>query len=184
MWKSLIYKILLQVNFFLVAFLNITKDFIPYPLRNIWLRIFNIKVPISSSIHRKCYVFHLGRLSIGQNSVVNFGCYLDNRRGIMIGSNTAIAHNTKIYTLGHNIESPEFETRGAPVKIGSNCFIYSNVLIMPGVTINDGAIVLPGSIVTKDVDAFTVVGGNPAKFIMFRNNNIKYKISYNYYFAL
>ena len=102
---------------------------------------------------------------IGKNSVVNFGCYLDNRRGISIGNNVGVAHNTKIYTLGHNLDSPQFETKGAPVTIEDDVFIFSNVMIMPGVTIGQGAIVLPGSVVTKDVPSRKIVGGNPARII-------------------
>lgn len=128
--------------------------------------------------------FHVGNFLMGTNSVINFGCYLDNRRGIRIGNNVGIAHNTRIYTLGHDINSPYFETKGAPVTIEDNVFIFSNALIMPGVTIHEGAIVLSGSVVTKDVDAYTVVGGNPAKYIKDRQRDIKYKQNYNYWFAL
>ena len=177
-------KLLLQLKFFLVAFLNFSKDLLPYPIRNVWLRLFGITVAFSSSIHRGCKFFHIGKFKMGSHSVVNFGCYLDNRRGIEIGSNTAIAHDTKIYTLGHNTRSPQFETKGAAVKIGDNCFVFSNVLIMPGVVIGDGAVILPGSVVTKSVDPFTIVGGNPAKFISERNNTIDYCTKYNYWFAL
>ena len=55
---------------------------------------------------------------------------------------------------------------------------------MPGVTIHEGAIVLAGSVVTKDVAAYTIVGGNPAKFIKNRPSEIGYKCCYPYYFAL
>lgn len=180
----MIKRILLQLKFFLVAFLNFTKEIFPYPLRNLYLLIFGIKVPLSSSIHRKCKFFHIGKFKIGKNSVVNFGCYLDNRRGITIGKNTAIAHDTKIYTLGHDISSSKFETKGSPVEIGDNCFVFSNVLIMPGVKIGDGAVVLPGAVVTKNVEPFCVVGGNPAKAIKMRDANVDYKTDYNYWFAL
>lgn len=176
--------ILLQIKFFLVAFLNFTKEFLPYPFRNVYLRAYGIFIPISSSIHRNCKFFHVGYFKMGKNSVINFGCYLDNRRGIYIGNNTAIAHNTKIYTLGHNINSVKFETKGAPVTIGNNCFIFSNVLIMPGVNIGDGAIVLPGSVVTKNVSPYTIVGGNPARYLKNRDEHIDYLNKYNYWFAL
>ncbi len=121
---------------------------------------------------------------MGNNSVVNFGCYLDNRRGIAIGNNVAIAHDTKIYTLGHDISSPRFETKGSPVVIKDNVFVFSNVLIMPGVTIGNGAIILPGSVVVKDVPDFAIVGGNPAKFVRNREAGIDYLNKYNYWFAL
>lgn len=174
----------MQCKFLLVEFLNVTYSIIPNPLRKLYLRFFGIKVEAGSSIHRGCKFFHIGKFSMGVGGVINFGCYLDNRRGIKIGNNVGIAHNTKIYTLGHNLESPEFETKGAHVIIEDNAFIFSNALIMPGVTIHEGAIVLAGSVVTKDVEAWTIVGGNPAKKIRERQRKIAYLQKYNYWFAL
>jgi maltose O-acetyltransferase len=128
--------------------------------------------------------FHIGNIECGKNTVINFGCYLDNRRKIIIGNNVGIAHNTKIYTLGHDINDPQLKIKGKNVIIKDNVFIFSNVLIMPGVTIGEGAIILAGSVVINNVEPFTVVGGNPAEFIKTRSGNIEYKIDYNYWFAL
>jgi acetyltransferase-like isoleucine patch superfamily enzyme len=55
------------------------------------------------------------------------------------------------------------------VKIGSDCWVGANCIIMPGVTIGDGAVIAGGSVVTKNVEAFTIVGGVPAKIIKSRN---------------
>ncbi|GAB3804815.1 hypothetical protein GCM10028819_36920 [Spirosoma humi] len=176
--------ILLQCKFFLIEFLNISINFIPIKSRHIYLKIFRFDISKSSAIHRNVKFFHIGKLKIGHNSTVNFGCYLDNRRGIYIGNNVGVAHDTKIYTLGHNLNSPFFETKGSAVHIEDNAFVFSNCLIMPGVRIKEGAIILPGSIVTKDVDPYTIVGGNPAKFIKYRNPEIGYLHKYKYFFAL
>lgn len=177
-------NILLQCKFILVAWLNFSYIFFPSPVRKLYLWLYGFRIGDKSCVHRMCRFFHVGKFKMGDNSVINFGCYLDNRRGITIGNNVGIAHNTKIYTLGHNIDSPYFETKGAPVKIEDNVFVFSNVIIMPGVTIGEGAIVLAGSVVTKDVAPYTVVGGNPAKFIKERIREIDYKSSYPYWFAL
>lgn len=176
-------SILLQCKFLLVAWLNLTYVLIPNPLRKYYLRLFGIKIGMGSCIHRSCKFFHVGKLSIGQNSVVNFGCYLDNRRGIMIGNNVGLAHNVKVYTLGHNIDSPMFETKGKPVAIEDGVFVFANALIMPGVTLHKNCIVLPGSVVTKDVEENAIVGGNPAKVLRVRKSH-KCSQRYNYWFAL
>jgi maltose O-acetyltransferase len=139
---------------------------------------------LSSSIHRNAKFFHVGNIECGKNTVINFGCYLDNRRKISIGNNVGIAHNTKIYTLGHDINDPGFNTKGIDVIIHDHVFIFSNVLIMPGVVIGEGAIVLAGGVVTCDIPAYEVWGGNPAKKIKMRNKKINYKNNYNYWFAL
>ena len=55
-----------------------------------------------------------------------------------------------------------------PIRIGSDVWIGSHVIVMGGVTIGDGAVVAAGSIVTKDVPPFAIVGGVPAKIIKFR----------------
>lgn len=179
------YKFLLQLKFFLIAILNISYTFIPGTLfSNLYLRLFGIKIKRSSKIHRGVRFFHVGNFEMGDNSVINFKCYLDNRRGIYIGNNVGIAHNSKIYTLGHNINSPKFETKGAPVYIDDNVFIFSNCIILPGVKIGEGAIVLAGSVVTKDVSPYTIVGGNPASFVKERLSEIDYKHNYRYMFAL
>ena len=168
-WLSVLIKIsamrniLLQIKFFLVAFLNLSYNLFPNPIRKFYLLIWGIKIGRHSSIHRFCRFFHIGKFEVGKNSTINFGCYIDNRRGVKIGDNVGIAHNTKIYTLGHNIDSPYFETKGAPVVIENDVFIFSNVLIMPGVTIHRGAVVLSGSVVTKDVREYSVVGGSSSK---------------------
>ena len=114
------HKILLQCKFLLVEWLNVTYQFVPNPLRNFYLRLFGIRLGGGTSIHRRCKFFHVGKLSVGNNTVINFGCYLDNRRGITIGNNVGIAHNTKIYTLGHDLNDPQFKTKGAEVTIKDN----------------------------------------------------------------
>lgn len=95
--------------------------------------------------------------------MINSGCYLDNRRGIFIGNNVIIAHRPlKIYTLGHEVDDPEFKTKGSSVVLKDYVIVFSNALIMPGVIIEKGAVVLPGSVVTKNIGEMEIVGGNPA----------------------
>lgn len=177
-------KFLLQMKFFLIAWINASYNLFPSYLSRFYLRIFGIKFGRKSCIHRGCKFFHIGKIVAGDNVIINFGCYLDNRRGIIIGNNVDLAHNVKIYTLGHNINSPKFEAVGKPVVIEDNVFVFSNAMIMPGVTIHEGAIVLPGAVVTKDVEPFKVVGGNPAKVVKERCREIDYKCFYPYIFGL
>lgn len=176
--------ILLQCKFLLIQWLNFSYNLFPSCLGNLYLRLYGVKMGKGSMIHRCCKFFHVGNISLGNHVVINNGCYLDNRRKIIVGNNVGIAHNTKIYTLGHDINSPKFKTVGKPVTIEDNVFIFSNVLVMPGVTIHEGAIVLAGSVVTKDVQPYAIVGGNPAQFIKYRNKSIEYQCGYSYMFGL
>lgn len=80
---------------------------------------------------------------------------------ITVGRNTVIGYNTTI--LAHEYLIKEY--RLGPVNIGSEVMIGANSTILPGVTIGDGAIISAGTVVHKDVQPGTFVGGNPMKII-------------------
>jgi len=65
---------------------------------------------------------------------------------------------------------PDFDRISAPVTIGDDVFIGTKAIIQKGVTIGDGAIIAAGSVVTKDVQTLTIVGGNPASVIRHLSN--------------
>ncbi|WP_418953227.1 acyltransferase [Thomasclavelia ramosa] len=76
----------------------------------------------------------------------------------MIGPEVAIA------TVNHDLDNL-YILLGKTVTIKKNAWIGMRAAIMPGVTIGEGAIVAGGAVVTKDVPAYSIVGGNPAKVI-------------------
>lgn len=73
----------------------------------------------------------------------------------------------QVYTATHPTDPIERRTveLGKPVRIGEDCWIGGGAIILPGVTIGDGVTVGAGSVVTKDVESYVVVAGNPAKVI-------------------
>jgi acetyltransferase-like isoleucine patch superfamily enzyme len=155
-------RIQLQLFFLALALFNVLHKVLFFrSLRQFLYGLAGYKIRRSASVHGVRF-FSFGKLSIGADTIVNSGCYLDNRRGITIGDKVVIAHDTKIYTLGHDINCPNFSTKGAPVRIEDYAVLFSNVLVMPGVTIGRGAVILPGSVVAKNVEPMTIVGGNPA----------------------
>ena len=105
-------------------------------------------------------------ITLGKNVFINACCRFQDQGGITIGDNVLIGHNTTIATLNHNFNPVKRASiNPSPVKIGSNVWVGSDCTILPGVTIGDGAIIGAGSVVTKSVEANTIVAGNPAKFI-------------------
>jgi acetyltransferase-like isoleucine patch superfamily enzyme len=154
-----------------------------WTLRRALLLITGSEIPNKCSIQAVRFL-GFGKLSVGTKTVINSGCYLDVRRGITIGSNVVIAHDTKIYTLGHDYNDAAFKTKGKPVRIEDFAVLFSNVLVMPGVTIGKGAVILPGAVVTKDIPEMSIAGGNPAKVIRHRESVHHEKQLYNYWFAI
>lgn len=93
---------------------------------------------------------------------------------LYIHSNVIIGNDTTILTSNHQYEGDmlpydEGITPKNQVVIEQNVWIASYCLILPGVTVHEGAVVGAGSVVTKDVPPLSIVGGNPAKIIRYRD---------------
>ena len=115
----------------------------------------------------EAYARHIG-VKIGKNCLIGTRYWSSEPYLITIGNNVQITHGVSIHTHGggHPIrkEFPDFDIFGK-VNIEDWAYIGAFSQIMPGVTIGEGALVAAGSVITKSVEPYTVVGGNPAKFI-------------------
>lgn len=105
-------------------------------------------------------------IHIGQRVFINSGCKMQDQGGIYIGDDVLIGHNACLLTLNHEMD-PEnrADMHPKPIHIEDKVWLGSNVTVLPGVTIGEGAIVAAGAVVTKDVESNTIVGGVPAKII-------------------
>ena len=135
------------------------------------------------------YESSTGEIVIGNHTYIGGGTYISHSR-IDIGDNVTIAWGGTFYD--HDSHSLDYMKRrkdiddelndirfgrnfiankdwscvnSQPIKICNDVWIGMNVIILKGVTVGEGAIVGAGSVVTKDVPAWTVVAGNPAKVI-------------------
>lgn len=114
-------------------------------------------------------------LKIGNGTYI--GEYNNIRAGggsITIGDNCSISQHISIIASNHGIKKGELVknqkwiTDNNYVSIGNDVWIGANTVILPGVSIHDGAIIGAGSVITKDVPANAVVVGNPARVIKYR----------------
>lgn len=103
---------------------------------------------------------------LGKRIFINSGCSFQDQGGITIGDDSLIGHNTVMATLNHDI-SPDrrADMHPAPITIGANVWIGSNVTVLPGVTIGDDSVVAAASVVTKDVPKGSIVVGSPARVV-------------------
>ncbi|MCC9204278.1 sugar O-acetyltransferase [Arthrobacter sp. zg-Y769] len=105
-------------------------------------------------------------ISLGKRVFINAGCRFQDQGGIRIGDDCLIGHNVVLATLNHDL-SPDrrADMHPAPVTLGRNVWLGSNVTVLPGVSIGDDSVVAAGAVVTKDIPARSLAVGSPARVI-------------------
>lgn len=105
---------------------------------------------------------------IGNNTYTNYNLTILDCAKVTIGENVLIGPNVSIFTAGHPVH-PQIRTAGYeyafPVTIGDNVWIGGGAIINPNVTIGENSVIASGSVVTKDIPANVVAGGNPCRII-------------------
>ena len=147
--------------------------------RRCLLRHAGMKIGEGSFIMKRNYFMNANLISIGKHSHVNTQCILDGRGGITIGSSVSISHRVNIMTGSHDYKSTNFQGIFKPIVIEDYAWIGVGATILQGVTIGRGAVVCAGAVVTKDVPAYAVVAGVPAKTIGSRPKNLDYECKWD-----
>jgi acetyltransferase-like isoleucine patch superfamily enzyme len=117
------------------------------------------------------------KLTIGKGSIIGHYSVLDARNFIEIGKNVNFSHGVWLWTEQHNHSNSDFSTESSKNKKITICdrvWLGPRVIVLPGCTIGEGAVVGAGSVVTKDIEPFSISAGIPAKKIGERNRNINY----------
>lgn len=107
-------------------------------------------------------------MKVGKNCDINPGLIVDVSHCWLIEIEDKVTIAPQVYLLAHDASTKKLinYTKIGRVVLKKNCFIGAKSIIMPGITVGENAIVAAGSIVTRNVEPNTVVGGNPAKFLM------------------
>jgi acetyltransferase-like isoleucine patch superfamily enzyme len=103
-------------------------------------------------------------LSIGSNSFLG-RVQLALHDKITIGQNVCINDGVILLTASHDVRDPEWKHKKSPIVIEDYVWIATNAIILPGVTVGKGAVVGAGSVVSRNVNEYEIVGGNPARVI-------------------
>lgn len=155
---------------FVTGFLWWGAGWIPsHHIRRFFYRLAGMKIGRGSTIHMMVRLFDPSHITIGQGTIIGEKVTLDGRRQLpgskgelIIGSHVDIASGAMIWTSQHDIHSQDMHPVEKRVEIEDYVFIGPRAIILPGVTIKQGAVVAAGAVVTKDVSPKTIVAGIPA----------------------
>jgi acetyltransferase-like isoleucine patch superfamily enzyme len=154
--------------------LNILPPF----LRNLFLKLMLKKMGKNVFIDYGVYFRFPSKIVLEDEITIGYGTkffpsFHAKTSVIHISSNVRIGPNVSFNAAGHNYRFLNLPDIGGKIFVQQNVWIGANVTILPNVEIGEGAVVAAGSVVTKNIESYTVVGGIPAKFIKKRdlNNN-------------
>lgn len=149
-----------------VSFRLNTTYHTPDKVRELLSELFGYSVPQSLRVFPPFYTDFGKNISVGENVFINACCHFQDHGGITIGDGCQIGHNVVFATLDHGLAPEDRKTTyPAPITLGKNVWVGSNATILQDVSIGDNAIIGAGAVVTKNVEANTIVGGVPARFI-------------------
>lgn len=130
----------------------------------------------SADFRPGAYAIGCSQITIGERVVIRPGTMLHGEANaidlsIIIEDDVLIGSGVHIYVENHRFDNPNLpiieqgHSEGKPVVLKKGCWIGANVIILPGVTIGENAVVGAGSIVTRNVEPYCVVGGSPARLL-------------------
>ena len=129
-----------------------------------WDELFQGKMPEGVTILTPAQIDFPGQISFGKQVFINHSFTAMSIGGIEIGDQVQIGPHVTIVTDNHDL-GERYVLKCRTVVIGDKAWIGAGATIMPGVHIGENAVIAGGAVVTKNVPANAVAGGNPAKVI-------------------
>lgn len=133
--------------------------------RSLLLKIFGAKVGENVHIYNTTKIYLPWNLEIGDWSAIGEDAFIYNIGMVKIGKKTTISQRAHLCAGTHDYTDPSFPLCTPPIEIGNQSWIAADAFVGPGVIVGDGAVVGARAVVVKNIEPWTVVVGNPAKYI-------------------
>ncbi len=143
-----------------------------HPWRRFLLRMFGAK------LHARAYVYPTAKIWAPWNLVMEEGaclswgvdCYCVAK--IVLRKGCVVSQYARLIAASHDIRDAEFMLTSAPIEVGASAWVCAYSFVGMGVTVGEGAVVAATATAVRDVLPWTVVGGNPARFISHRESKL------------
>ncbi len=139
-----------------------------FGFRRWWLRLFGAKVGRQVNVYPSTHIYYPWNLEVGDWSSIGEWALVYSLGKVTIGERVTISQRVHLCAGTHDYRDPAMPLLKPPIVIGPAAWICADAFIGPGVTVAEGAVVGARSVVVKDVPAWCVVAGNPAKKIKSR----------------
>jgi putative colanic acid biosynthesis acetyltransferase WcaF len=133
------------------------------------LRLFGARVGRGAHPYPSCRIWAPWNLTLGDHSCLGDGveCYSVAR--IALGAHAIVSQRSHLCAATHDYEDPAFPLVARPIVIGAYAWVAAEAFVGPGVAVGEGAVVGARAVVVRDVPAWSVVAGNPARVVKWRS---------------
>lgn len=133
--------------------------------RRMLLRVFGARIGRNARISPSVRIWAPWNLAVGEEASLahSVDCYCVDR--LIIGSHATVSQYAFLCTASHDVGDPHMRLTTAPIRIGDQAWVCAGAYIAPGVTIGAGAVAGARAVVTRDVAPWTIVAGNPARYL-------------------
>lgn len=136
-----------------------------HPLRRLVLRMFGARIGAGARVYGSAKIWFPPNLTLGANAVIGPGTNIYCQDRISIGDHAVVSQGAQLVTGTHDIDRPGFTLVTRPIRIGRHAWVAASAFVGPGVTLGDSAVLGACGVAFRDLPAWTVHAGNPAKFI-------------------
>ena len=140
--------------------------------RLFWLRRFGATIDGAPFVHGRASIIRPWNLTLRERSCLGDGAVAYCLDPVELGVGSTIAQEAYLCTGTHDFDHPHTPLKTAPITVGAHAFVGLRAIVMPGVAIGAGSVVGAGAVVTKDTEAWSIVGGNPARRISTRKQTV------------
>jgi putative colanic acid biosynthesis acetyltransferase WcaF len=139
-----------------------------YGWRRALLRAFGARVGREVRIHPSARIIIPWNLSIGDEASLGDRALVYNLGPVSIGARSTVSHLAHLCAGSHDYRDPALPLLRLPIDIGADVWVCAQSFVGPGLSLGDGCVVGAGAVVTRSVEPWTVVAGNPAVAIKLR----------------
>ena len=126
------------------------------------LRLFGAKIARGVVIKPRVNIKYPWKLSIGENTWIGEGCWIDNLGEVKIGANACLSQGSMLLCGNHDYKKERFDLMVGAITLEDGVWIGAHAIVCPGVTCRSHSVLSVKSVAVKELEAFTIYQGNPA----------------------
>ncbi len=138
-------------------------------VRSVILRVFGARVGRGTALRASTWIEMPWQLALGDRCLLGEDVKIYNLGEISIGDDTVVSQGAHLCAGTHDYTDPAFPLRRGTIRVGKHAWIAADAFVGPNIEVGDGAVVGARAVVTRNVEPWTVVAGNPARPIKDRD---------------